>query len=165
MKFFVSLLLAGSIAAVASPTARFYDQLSPEAKRAAGIEELSPQQQAALSLLADEWVTTKAQSAINAARDRAVAEVRAEKKSRVGFPDQPTAADAIRSRLQGTFRGWSRGTVFRLENGQVWVVDGPDSRHFSARENVEVEIQPAAFGTWKLHVMPEGLWVRVKRMQ
>jgi hypothetical protein len=167
----LALLLVSALAATASVTSRFYEQLTPEQRRTAGIERLSEEQRAALNALADRWVEAKTEPAIAEARARAAAEVREEAKQeakkRVGFSPPPTEADVIRTRLAGTFRGWGKGTIFRLENGQTWAVEGgsADSRYFAARENPEVEIRPAAFGTWKFYILPEGLWVRVKRVQ
>ena len=171
MKRSLLLLLALGAAAglSASVTEKFYEHLTPEQRRAAGIENLTEEQRAALSALADQWVQAKAEPAISAARAKAVAEVReeakAEKKKKLGFSDTPTADDVIRSRISGPFRGWGKGTLFRLENGQSWVVEDSDSRFFPKRDGAEVEIRPAAFGTWKLYLLPEGLWVRVKRVQ
>ncbi|MBA4136584.1 MAG: hypothetical protein C0518_04630 [Opitutus sp.] len=173
MKILAFLLLLSAPGLLsASVAARFFDHLTPEERRAAGIEELTEQQRAALSALADRWVEAKAEPAISAARAKAAAEVREEAKleakKRVGLekPLDP-AIDVIRARIAGTFRGWGKGTIFRLDNGQTWAVDAgsADSRFFSARENPEIEIRPAAFGTWKFYIMPEGLWVRVKRVQ
>ncbi len=171
MKRSLLLLLALGLAAglSASVTEKFYEHLTPEQRRAAGIENLTEQQRAALSALADEWVQAKAEPAITAARVKAVAEVReeakAEKKKKLGFTDTPSPDDVIRTRIAGAFRGWGKGTLLRLENGQTWVVEDSDSRFFAKRDNPEVEIKPAAFGTWKFYILPEGLWVRVKRVQ
>lgn len=171
MKRRLPLLLALGLAAglPASVTERFYEHLTPEQRRAAGIENLTQPQRAALSALADEWVQAKAEPAIMAARAKAVAEVReeakAEKKKKLGFVDAPSPEDVIRTRIAGPFRGWSKGTIFRLDNGQTWVVEDNDSRYFPKREAAEVEIRPSSFGTWKLYLLPEGLWVRVKRVQ
>lgn len=165
------LFLVVAAAAPANVLERFYDHLTPAERRAAGIEHLSEEQRAALSVLADRWVEAKAEPVIVAERAKAVAAVREEAKieakKRLGFEQAPTADDVIRSRVAGTFRGWGRGTIFRLENGQTWTVDpgSADARYFAARENAEVEIRPASFGTWKLYILPEGLWVRVKRVR
>lgn len=169
MKRFV-LLLALSFAsfASASVTGNFYDLLSASEKSAAGIENLTPQQQAALNVLANRWVEQKAEPAINAARSKAVAEVReqvkAEEAKKIGFTETKNE-EVIRSQIVGEFRGWGKGTVIRLENGQSWVVLDSDSRFFPKRARFEVEIRPSSFGTWKLTLLPEGLWVRVKRVQ
>lgn len=165
--FLLVLLLPLGVAA--SVTGGFYGSLTPAQRRAAGIADLTPEQQAALGVLADEWVAAKAEPAIVAARVRAAAEVRAqvaeEEKRQLGFDRTPAPDTVVRSRLVGPFRGWGKGTVFRLENGQSWAVADNDLRAFPRRDNPEVEIRPGGFGTWKLAVLPEGLWVRVKRVE
>lgn len=171
---------------VASAFAResFWRSLTPEQRAKAGLENLSEEQRAALDVLAAEYVTQETDHAVAYARQKAIAEVKevakaeakaqakaeieAENKARVGLAPKPSAteADAIRSRIAGTFRAWGPNTTFRLENGQVWVAErNAESRFFGARENAEVEIRPSSFGTWKLFLLPEGLWVRVKRVQ
>jgi hypothetical protein len=179
LRLFVICALA-AVSARASVTEKFFEHLTPEERRAAGIADLTPEQQAALSVLADRWVSAKAEPAINAARQKAVAEVRAvakaeakaefeaEKKSRAGLAEKSSApeVDVIRSRIAGTFRQWGPNTRFRLDNGQVWVADrSSESRFFGTLENPEVEIRPAPFGTWKLTLVSEGLWLRVKRIE
>lgn len=163
------LLLLLPLGVAASVTGGFYESLTPAQRRAAGIADLSPEQQAALGVLADEWVAAKAEPAIVAARARAAAEVRAqvveEEKRRLGFDRTPAPDTVVRSRLAGPFRGWGKGMVLRLENGQSWVVVENDTRAFPRRDRPEVELRPGGFGSWKLAVLPEGLWVRVKRVE
>jgi len=171
---------------VASAAAResFWQSLTPEQRARAGVEQLTAEQQAVLDALAERYAATQSEHAVTSARQKAIAEVKAvakaeakaevkaeleaEKKASVGLAPKPGApeADVIRSRLAATFRGWGPNTSFRLENGQVWVADRyAESRYFPPRENAEVEIRPATFGTWKLYLLPDGLWVRVKRVQ
>lgn len=113
----------------------------------------------------------QAEHQVARAREKAVAEVRAQVKAeeakKVGFEAKAAPAEGFRTRIVGPFRGWSKGTVFPLENGQSWAVDGGsvEARHFTLRESPEVELKPAGFGSWKLYLLPEGLWVRVKRVQ
>ncbi|HLP26047.1 MAG TPA: hypothetical protein VK477_10235 [Acidobacteriota bacterium] len=167
---------------VASAVAResFWRSLTPEQRAKAGLENLTEEQRAALDALAAEYVTQETDHVVTYARQKAIAEVKevakaeakaeieAEKKASVGLAPKPSAteADAIRSRIADTFRAWGPNTTFRLENGQVWVAErNAESRFFGARENAEVELRPSSFGTWKLFLLPEGLWVRVKRVQ
>jgi hypothetical protein len=165
----IPFVLALGVSAPASVTGNFYGNLTPAQRSAAGIADLTPEQQAALSALADRWAAEKAEPAVAAASARAAAEVRAkvaeEERRQLGLERPPPADTVIRSRLAGPFRGWGKGTVFRLENGQSWVVTDNDLRAFPRRDNPEVEIRPGGFGTWKLAILPEGLWVRVKRVE
>lgn len=147
----------------------FWTNLTPEQRAAAGVENLTPQQRDALDALARRYVEVQTIHEVTTARERTRAEVKAaleaEKKAQAGFQHTPTAADTIRTRITGEFRGWQKGAVLHLANGQTWVVDDNDARAFALRHDPEVEIRPAAFGTWKLYLLPEGLWVRVRRVK
>lgn len=179
------LLVLVALAAVVvhgTENEKFYDRLTPEERRAAGIDQLTPEQQAALSVLAERWAQAKSEPAVTAARQQAIAEVKAvakeearaaakaeleaEKKARVGLADKKSEPDLIHAKLLGTFRAWGPGAVFPLENGQIWMAEkNTEERFFGRRDDVEVEIRPSAFGTWKLTLLPDGLWIRVKRIK
>lgn len=158
--------LVGALGAAESRS--FYEQLTPAEREAAGVGQLTPAQQAALAALADRWVERKAQAVIEVARAKAAAEVRAEVKAearkQVGLTKPVTEDDVIRTRVAGAFRGWSKGARLTLENGQTWVVEDNESRFFPRRDSPEVEIRPSSFGSWKLTLLPDGLWIRVKRV-
>lgn len=160
----------------------FWDRLTPEQRAKAGLENLTPEQRAALDVLADDYASRESTHAVVKAREQAIAETKAvakaeakaaakaemeaEKKARVGLQEKPDANEVIRAKLIGTFRAWGPGAVFALENGQIWIADkGTEERFFGRRDNVEVEIRPSTFGTWKLFLQPEGLWIRVKRIK
>ncbi|MCM2274552.1 MAG: hypothetical protein NDI75_07180 [Candidatus Didemnitutus sp.] len=147
----------------------FWAGLTSEQRALAGVDQLSESQRAALDALAQEYLKTQTVHVVTAASERARAEVKskmeAERKARVGFLDEPTEADTIRTRIAGELRRWAPGTIIRMENGQGWQVEkGSDVRVFSPRQNPAVEIRPASFGSWKLFLMPDGAWVRVKRV-
>lgn len=36
----------------------------------------------------------------------------------------PSTSDVVESRIDGTFEGWSGGTIFKLMNGQIWQQTG-----------------------------------------
>lgn len=54
----------------------------------------------------------------------------------------PTASDPkrIEARIVGRFEGWSKGTQFRLDNGQVWEAVGAGT-HYSKLEAPKVVIE------------------------
>lgn len=74
----------------------------------------------------------------------------------------PGASEPLESRLVGEFRGWRRGTVFELENGQRW-------QHVEGEDYVtppmappRVKITPGAFGTFWMKIEGVNAHVKVK---
>jgi hypothetical protein len=158
------------LATVCAAQPKFTEQLTADQRKRVGIDAMTEEQRAMLDALAKIYAEEYSDHAVTRARDRVRAEIRAEAKAR----NQQNAGlatrgddEAFTARLVGEFNGWDKRTTFRLENGQVWQVDGStDSRFFPKRTNAEVELRPAgSFGGWKLYIKPEGLWVRVKRIQ
>lgn len=69
----------------------------------------------------------------------------------------------IRSRIEGTFEGWSGKTIFHLANGQHWQVVNGDERYFvRPQQNVEAVISPAALGGYWIYFPVFDVRVRVK---
>lgn len=184
----VSLAVAAGMARAAE--AGFWQQLTPEERRAAGLDRLSPEQQAALDGLAERYAREGARQV----REQVKQEVRAETKQEVreevkqevreevkremktvektravaeaGLPPAEGKDLVIHSRVMGKFNGWSGETVFRLENGQVWVqTDHTDSLWLPTMENPEVEIRRSKIGGWKLYLGGRSSWVRVRRVK
>jgi hypothetical protein len=73
------------------------------------------------------------------------------------------AADRFTARVIGPFRGWSGGTYFPLENGQVWRQVGTESNELPVRQDAEVEIYQSKNGYWRLSF--DGAWITVRRLQ
>ena len=168
------LLLAMSMATAGAAEAGFWRQLTPEERRAAGVEQLTPEQQAALDALAARYAREGArqvrEQVKQEVREEARAEARAQvtpevreevrrelkagekahEEARLGLPAEDKDA-VVTSRILGRFNGWSGDTVFQLENGQTWVqANGSDSLWLPTMENPEVEIRSAKLGGWKL---------------
>jgi hypothetical protein len=187
----------------------FWSQLTPDERKAAGVDQLTPEQQAALDQLAqrftregarkevevvkaqakaetaeavkkahDEALAEKA-AAIRQARDEAKAEAKeaarkareeakeeARKKKMAGAGLAAREDDeVIHTRILGRFTGWDGHTVFTLENGQVWQQANPDLKYFPNLVDPEVELIPGGWMGWKLKVVSEGLWCKVKRIK
>jgi hypothetical protein len=70
----------------------------------------------------------------------------------------------IKSRILGTFKGWSGKTVFALENGMVWQ-QVEDDRAAMYAENPAVTIFPGTFGSWRLKVEGSNRTTLVKRLK
>jgi hypothetical protein len=183
------LLLAMSMATAGAAEAGFWRQLTPEERRAAGVEQLTPEQQAVLDALAARYAREGArqvrEQVKQEVREEARAEARAQvtpevreevrrelkagekahEEARLGLPAEDKDA-VVTSRILGRFNGWSGDTVFQLENGQTWVqANGSDSLWLPTMENPEVEIRSAKLGGWKLYLKDKGFWLRVRRVK
>ena len=71
--------------------------------------------------------------------------------------------ERVTARVVGEFRGWSGGTYFPLDNGQVWRQVGAESNELPPRRDAVVEIYPSGNGYWRLRF--EGAWITVRRLQ
>jgi hypothetical protein len=68
----------------------------------------------------------------------------------------------VESRIAGEFTGWSRHTVFTLENGQRWTLANPDEHDTGILMSPKVRIEPAATGAFWMYVEGVKRRVRVK---
>lgn len=71
----------------------------------------------------------------------------------------------IRSRIAGTFDGWSGKTEFPLENGQVWRQSAGGKLVAKAVDNPEVEIRRGFMGVYYLQVEGYNRTVKVRRIK
>ena len=71
----------------------------------------------------------------------------------------------IESRIVGEFRGWGGGTIFQLENGQLWQQSNPESYKLAEpMPNPPVAIVKSRIGGYVMSV--EGCpQLRVKRVK
>jgi len=85
-----------------------------------------------------------------------------------GIPRSKTApeeAPGLTAHIVGPFAEWRKGTVVRLDNGQVWKVTG-DSRVYDAGvpENAEVTITHSFSGAYWMEIHAIKRKVKVKRL-
>lgn len=73
--------------------------------------------------------------------------------------------DTLHSRLVGEFRGWTKGTIFTLENGQRWQVSGSDAYNTPPVAAPAVRIKPGAFNSFWMAIEGAGPSVRVRPYQ
>ena len=176
----LGFFLVVTTAAVAAED--FWSQLTPEERAGAGLDQLTPAQQAALDRLADRYAREGARrevevvkaaakketaDAVREVREKVKAEAKAEAKKQKAENAGLAARDddeTIRTRIVGDFRGWSGHTTFKLENGQTWQQDGGESRFFPKMTDPDVELVPSKWAGWKMTLVKEGLWIRVKRI-
>ncbi|MEM6639002.1 MAG: hypothetical protein AAF610_03785 [Pseudomonadota bacterium] len=83
-----------------------------------------------------------------------------------GFENERIRKDKteVVSRYDGQFTGWSGGTLFKLENGQVWK-QSQSGRVSHRRDRPTITIKRGAFGSYRLSVEGLNRTVRVKRVK
>ena len=139
------LLLAAAAAFCTFPAAAQYrpveERLTEAQFREAGLAKLSQSELAALNRILREDVAPAAEAPVAATTEEA--------------DEAP-----VESRLVGPFKGWSKGTVLTLENGQRWQVTEGDLYLGRAEESPAVSVKPGLFSGWYLQV--EGQSPRAK---
>ncbi len=122
----------------------------------AGLDKLTDAELAALN----QWLRAHSVATLeNATRPQS--DYRGFENQALGEMDDST----IVSRLMGTFTGWDGDTVFRLENGMVWVQDEKETFRVEPTENPRVTIEQGMFRSWRLQVEGYNTSVRVARIQ
>jgi hypothetical protein len=169
-RFLLTVLLLIGRAVAAD---NFWAHLTPEERAAAGVADLTPGQREALDRLAGRFAREGALQATTAAvaqareetKAKIEAEIRQREAERVGRDSDKLAPTTVSARLTGQFKGWNGRTLFRLDNGQVWVQADPSEIYWvPPQEGPPVEIRKAGVNGWKLFVLPNERWVRVKRV-
>jgi len=185
MRFRIIPFLLGSCLALTTLAADkpvdVRDIMTASEFHATGLDTLKPDQLAAFNA----WLATYAQGSPQAAAPLVAMPAAPVAAALPGTAAVPTAAPAassansfgkemvsaetrgeparIESRITGTFTGWRGNTVFKLDNGQVWVQ--ADSSSYDTRlENPPVVIKRLGFG-YLLSLTGHGATVFVKRVQ
>ena len=80
-------------------------------------------------------------------------------------PKPVEVVNSISARLAGKITGWRKGTLFKLDNGQVWKCIDDDSRTYTGiPENAEVTISQSTFGAYWMDIVPVRARIKVKRI-
>lgn len=151
---FIALALAPAIAGAADR--RTYvpveQRFSSEQMKATGLDGLSPEQLALLNRLLGEEHSEVAREV-----EKTVRSERAGLRERVD-------PEPVRSALKGPFKGWSKGTVLELENGQRWRVTEGSLYLGRAVDAPKVTIEPGFVGAWYLQVEGQTPKAKVQRL-
>lgn len=162
----VPLLALYFAAAAWAAGADFTATLSPRETAELGLDKLSDKQKKALNAAVDRY----RQNGEKAAADAAVESYKNNEQPKVvkqALAEQAEHRESsarVESRIKGKFRGWFGGTIFQLENGQVWKQVGSETYAAPAMESPEVEIAKSRYGHYRLR-LSDGAWVNVKRLQ
>ena len=163
MKKFVAalaVLISVHSLAFAQGFSSLEEQMTGKEFNAAGLEKLSPQELDALN----DWIRRHSVATLDkpaaATATTAVADGDMRGLSKDADDDTP-----IRSAILGEFDGWDGQTVFKLENGMIWVQDDKDEFYVKGIENPVAVIESGLFGSWHLHVEGHRSKTKVRRIQ
>lgn len=73
-------------------------------------------------------------------------------------------AETLHSRIVGELEGWEPGTLFKLENGQVWRCTDSASRYYAA-SNPAVTIIKSWSGAYWMRLDDKAIQVKVRRVK
>ncbi|MEO8001600.1 MAG: hypothetical protein ABI644_06965 [Arenimonas sp.] len=158
-RIFIAFVCAFSLiatAAIAKEFSSVEEQMSSRDFKAAGLDKLSPEELAALNA----WIRSNpSTSGAGAIYNR-----EAESLVRIGFDDSD-ARELVTSNIIGEFKGFYRGVVLKLENGQSWQVTDGELTGIKAASNPKVSIRPGLIGGWRLQVDGYNSVAKVKRVK
>lgn len=160
-----ALLLSLSAPALAQRVVEgdLQQQMSPAEFKSAGLDKLSAQELATLN----RWLQGK----VEAATTQAVAAVREEAREQGrqevivknrGFFDFGSS-EPITGALQGEFRGFGKGRVYVLDNGQEWEQTDTTSVVGVRKQSPKVSIKPGVMGVWYMKVEGVNSQPKVRR--
>lgn len=161
----LTLVASAAVAAAAPGFSTLEERMSAEEFQRAGLDKLDATELAALNAWLREQARPTATTTPQPAAPQAVA---AADDDRRGFRERVPAEgrEPIRSRLVGESTGWSYGTGFRLENGQIWRAVERGSRLSGVRlQNPQVEIRQGVMGDWRLRFEGYNTSTRVERIE
>lgn len=168
MRFITSLLIL-SIASVSFAATEGFssleEQMTGKEFMGAGLDKLTPEELAALN----EWIRRHSLATLDApaaAVAESAAVATADPVDRRGLPsDSGDDEEPIVARLQGEFTGWDGQTVFKLDNGMIWVQADRDKHYVKAVNNPQVTITPGMFNAWYLSTEESNARCKVRRIQ
>ena len=148
------------------------EQMTGKEFMATGLNKLSQEELDALN----EWIrsrslgTLDAPQAATASATAAVATTTPQSEVAGGdrrglASDDSKDETPIRSKILGEFNGWDGQTIFKLENGMIWVQDDRDKFYVKDMENPIAVIEPGMFNSWHLHVEGYKSECKVRRIQ
>ncbi|MGE8223784.1 MAG: hypothetical protein ACN6OZ_13210 [Stenotrophomonas sp.] len=138
-------------------------QMSTAEFKAAGLDKLNAAELATLNRWLQGKVEAATTEAVAAVREEAREEGRQEVivKNR-GFFDFGSN-EPISGVLQGEFRGFGKGRIYVLDNGQQWEQTDATSISGVRKQSPKVSISPGVMGVWYLKVEGVNTQPKVRR--
>jgi hypothetical protein len=160
-----ALLLSLSAPALAQRVVQgdLQQQMSAAEFKAAGLDKLNAAELATLNRWLQGKVEAATTEAVAAVREEAREEGRQEVivKNR-GFFDFGSN-EPISGVLQGDFRGFGKGRIYVLDNGQQWEQTDTTSVSGVRKQSPKVSISPGVMGVWYLKVEGVNTQPKVRR--
>ncbi len=149
----LAILAVTSVAlpAMAQQFSSLEERMSAADFKAAGLDQLTPQQ---LQFL-DDWLRTH----------RPTAEKVVDGAGQPAFNPGNQPRDKFTAHIVGEFNGWSGASRFTLDNGEVWKQAEDGGYQCPAVKNPQVTIKPMVLGSWLMYVQGCNQSVRVQRVQ
>lgn len=150
-------------------------EMSAEEREHSGVDQLTPSQLDALNSwlrnrfgagIADSEVATTIDQPVDIDQEverRVAKEVAAVKAKMAAAEAAVEQQKPFEAKITGGFSGWSRKTVFTLDNGQVWRQrHGSPYRHTTG--DTRVRFDRNFLGLWTMTVLSSGRTVGVRRL-
>lgn len=154
------LFAFASTASAAEPYVDIEQRLTPEQRRATGLDTLSAEQLQLLNtLLREQEPAAPPQDAPTATAAQPAVPVGEPGGNFVGLDAEPVAA-----RVRGSVTGWEPGTVFQLDNGQQWKVLKGSATLPRALQDPAVKVVPGLVGRWFIEIDADMPKARVYRI-
>ncbi len=138
-------------------------QMSPQEFKAAGLDKLSATELATLNRWLQGKVEAATTEAVAAVREEAREEGRQEVivKNR-GFFDFGSK-EPITGVLEGEFRGFGKGRIYTLDNGQTWEQTDATTLAGVRKTSPKVSMKPGLLGVWYMKVEGVNTQAKVRR--
>ncbi len=137
------------------------EQMTGKEFLAAGLDKLSEEELAALNA----WIRGHSLGTLDAPAAAVAAGGSTDRRGLAREEEEEEDDGPIRSGIVGDFDGWDGQTVFKLENGMIWVQADRDKFYVPNLENPVAVIESGIFGTWYLSIEGYGSKCKVKRIQ
>ena len=150
----------------------FLETLSFEQKKQMGLDQLTAAQAAAINEAVEHYQGRDVAVLTQKAAATAVEEYKAKQEPGVVAralnifkqKQEEASAERLMCHIQGSFNGWAGGTLFALDNGQVWQQVGSEVYYLNPVTDAVVELRKVPSGYHRLY-LSDGRWVTVKRVR
>jgi hypothetical protein len=155
----IALLAAFALAPLSALAEKPIEQdMTPDEFKSAGLDKLSAEELARLNA----WLGRKIETATTTAAKEAKKKVEDDNRGFFNFG----STEPVVSKIAGEFKGFGKGRIYVLENGQHWRQTDGASLAGVKMNSPEVRINPSIVGnTWYLAVKGYNTRAKVERVK